>query len=99
MNRPALITTLVEQFRIVGTNVWQSRIESDVFAVVQCNKIMEVKQVDDVVVTHGDCEDVFVWHFERQAQANAQNKVRLPFFQSGFLPGKVVGRDIENLKS
>lgn len=35
---------------------------------------MEVKQVDDVVVTHGDCDEVFVWHFERQAQVN-NNKV------------------------
>lgn len=43
---------------------------------MQCNKIMEVKNVHDVVVTHRDCEEVFLWNFERQAQANAQNKAR-----------------------
>lgn len=41
---------------------------------------MEVKQGEEVVVTHSDCEDVFVWDFIKQGGSASQSaKVRLPY--------------------
>jgi hypothetical protein len=32
---------------------------------MQCNKIREIKQHDDIVVTHSDVAEVFVWDFAK----------------------------------
>eukprot|EP00892_Ulva_mutabilis_P005727 jgi/Ulvmu1/3526/UM163_0008.1 len=32
----------------------------------ECNRIIDIKQMDDMVVTHSDCEEVFVWDFNKQ---------------------------------
>lgn len=40
---------------------------------VQCNRIIDIKQVEDMVVTHSDCADVFVWDFAKQAPFQSQS--------------------------
>ena len=45
-------------------------------ACMQCNKIRVIPQYDNMVVTHSDCPDLYVWDFEKQENKH-QKPVRL----------------------
>jgi hypothetical protein len=42
---------------------------------VQCNRIVDIPQCPRVVVTHSDCEDCFLWNFNRQILQTRPGKV------------------------